>query len=528
MPKQINLRIIRYLKNISQILSLLVFLIGFLALAGWQFNIIFLKRIVPSLPIIAPNTALAFFIGGITLFFAIRTLAKENKLIPVFLYLFSAIIALTGFLTLLEYIFKVNFGIDRVLFTVQQGTATVRMSPQSAFNFLMVGISLAFILNQREKARIKYAQRVILLAGAVSLFSLFGFIYNIPSFYTIAPYKGMAVHTAVAFVMMFLGILLAFPEIGFMRIFALRSPSGVAARRLFATLVFILSAEICVAVGRKSNLLSYNQEALMHLLIVAAVFIYLIFFAFRSLDELGKIETSLAKSRELEQAKTEFVSLASHQLRTPLTAVSWYTEMLLGKDVGSFNDKQGNYLREIYAGNQRMIDLVDDLLNSSRIDMGTLEIKPQSIDIRVVSDDALSEILLQISQKKIKIEKKYSQNLPLTKLDPELIRIVFQNLISNAVKYTPARGKISIEIKRQNSHILTKIADNGWGIPEHQQKKIFTKLFRADNVRRRDAEGTGLGLYITKAIVRQSRGKIWFESREKKGTTFYITLPVKQ
>jgi signal transduction histidine kinase len=526
MPKQISPQIVGRLKIASQILSLLVSLTGFLALVGWQFDVTFLKRIVPSLPVIAPNTATAFFVGGIVLFSAVHFTAKK-KYTNGILYFFSVAIALLGLLTLLEYIFKISFGIDRLLFAAAQGGNAVKMSPQSAFNFLMVGISLFFIIDQRKKENVKVGQVIVLLAGAVSLFSLFGFIYSIPSFYTIAPYKGMAAHTAVAFVMTFSGILLAFPEIGFMRIFAIRSPSGMAARRLFATLVFILAAEIFVALGRKSNIFEFNSEALLHLLILAVVFVYLIFFAFRSLDELGKMETSLAKSRELEQAKTEFVSLASHQLRTPLTAVSWYTEMLLGKDVGKLNDKQENYLHEIYAGNQRMIDLVDDLLNSSRIDMGTLEIKPQSIDLRAVSDGALNEFLPQIRQKNMVIEKKYSRNLPSTKLDPELIGIVFQNLISNAVKYTPAEGKISIEIKRQNSHILIKIADNGWGIPENQQKKIFTKLFRADNVRKKDTEGTGLGLYIAKAIVRQSKGKIWFDSKEKRGTTFYIILPVK-
>jgi len=263
---------------------------------------------------------------------------------------------------------------------------------------------------------------------------------------------------------------------------------------------------------------------LIHLFVILGAFVYLIFFAFRSLDELGKMETSLAKSQELDRAKTEFVGLASHQLRTPLTAVSWYTEMLLKKDFGSLNAKQEDYLGEIYAGNQRMIDLVDDLLNTSRIDMGTLKIKPELVNLENVMTSTLGEFSSQISQKSLNIEKKISRNLPLVKIDPEHLGIVFQNIISNAVKYTPPKGKINVEMRRQNSHVLVKIADNGWGIPAGQQKKIFTKLFRADNVRKRDTEGTGLGLYIARAIVKKAGGKIWFESKEDKGTTFYITL----
>ena len=523
MLKQINPQIVRRLKYFSRIFGGMVFLIGLSALVGWQFDLIFFKRIVSSLPIIAPNTAFSFFLGGIVLFLIAGQKAGEKKYLKVLAYIFSSFIALLGLFTLLEYLFGVNFGIDRLLFASAQGEISVRMSPQSAFNFLMVGVSLLFIAG-RSKEKIKIGQVIILLAGVVSLVSLFGFVYNISGFYTIASFKGMAAHTAVAFVAMFFGILLANSEIGFMRIFVSRGLSGLAARRLFFVLVIMIAAEALATIGRRVGIFDYSFELLIHLFVIVGAFVYLIFFAFRSLDELGKLETSLAKSQELDRAKTEFVGLASHQLRTPLTAVSWYTEMLLKKDFGELNAKQLDYLGEIYAGNQRMIDLVDDLLNTSRIDMGTINSKPELVNLAEAMESVLSEFSPQISQKNLNIEKKFSRNLPPVLIDPEHLGIVFQNILSNAVKYTPAKGKIAIEMRRQNSHILVKIADNGWGIPAAQQKKIFTKLFRADNVRQKDMEGTGLGLYIARAIVKKSGGKIWFESKENKGTTFYIIL----
>lgn len=523
MPKLLNQQFVQRSKFCSQILGILVSLIGLAALSGWQFDIVLLKRILPTLPVIAPNTALAFLVGGLTLIFQTSAATKNKKFFLYISGLFSSYIILVGFMTLVEYLFNQNLGIDRILFSIAQGETTVRMSPQSAFNFLMLGLSLFFII-EKQRDKVKVAQVIILLAGAVSLVSLFGFIYSISSFYTIAPYKGMAAHTAVAFVMMFFGTLLAYPEYGFMHIFSSRNPSGVAARRLFAMLLFIISMEIFAVMGRRQNIISFDVESVFHLLLITAVFVYLIFFAFRSLDELGKMEQILAKSRELDRAKTEFVGLASHQLRTPLTAVSWYTEMLLGKDLGNLNEKQADYLGEIYAGNQRMIDLVDDLLNTSRIDMGTLKIKPEPVDLAQAMEGTLDEFSPQIIQKKIDIEKKFSRNLPILKLDPELLKIVFQNIISNAVKYIQPKGKIAVEMRRQNSHVLIKVADNGWGIPAQQQNRIFTKMFRADNVRQRDMEGTGLGLYIARAIVRKFGGKIWFDSKENKGSVFYITL----
>jgi signal transduction histidine kinase len=525
MPKQTNPQLIRRLKYFSRIFGGIVFLVGLSALVGWQFDLIFFKRIVSNLPIIAPNTAFSFFLGGIVLFLIADRQAGEKKYLKIISRIFSSLIAFIGLFTLLEYLFGINLGIDRLLFAGAQSEVAVRMSPQSAFNFLMVGVSFLFIAGQK-KEKVRVGQAIILLAGAVSLVSLFGFIYNISSFYTISPFKGMAAHTAMAFVAMFFGILLANPEIWFMRVFVSRSLSGLAARRLFFVLLLMIAAEVLATIGRRINIFDYSFELLIHLLVILGAFVYLIFFAFRSLDELGKMETSLAKSQELDRAKTEFVGLASHQLRTPLTAVSWFTEMLLKKDFGNLNEKQEDYLGEIYAGNQKMIDLVDDLLNTSRIDMGTIKVKPELINLVEAMESVLSEFSPQISQKSISIEKKFSRNLPRALIDPEHLEIVFQNVLSNAVKYTSPKGKIAIEMKRQNSHILVKIADNGWGIPAAQQKKIFTKLFRADNVRKRDAEGTGLGLYIARAIIKKSGGKIWFESKEGKGTVFYIILKV--
>jgi signal transduction histidine kinase len=523
MPKQINPQLVQRLKYFSKILGGSVFLVGLAALVGWRFDVVFLKSIVPNFPVIAPNTAFSFFLGGIVLFLIASLKAEEKNQLGVVAYIFSSAIALVGFLTLIEYIFGINFGIDRLFFAAAQGENTVRMSPQSAFNFLMVGISFFFIVGQK-KERVRVGQAIILLAGAVSLVSLFGFIYNITSFYTISPFKGMAAHTALSFTMIFFSVLLVFPDLGFMRIFVSRGLSGLAARRLLLVLVFMIAAEVFATIGRRTNLYDYSFELLIHLFVILGAFVYLIFFAFRSLDELGKMETSLAKSQELDRAKTEFVGLASHQLRTPLTAISWYAEMLIGKDAGKLNSKQEAYLKEIYAGNQRMIDLVDDLLNTSRIDMGTLKIKPELVNLADVMASTLSEFSPQISQKSLIIEKKISRHLPLVKTDPEHLGIVFQNIISNAVKYISPQGKIIVEMRKQNSHVLVKIADNGWGIPSVQQKKIFTKLFRADNVRKRDTEGTGLGLYIARAIVKKARGKMWFESKENQGTTFYITL----
>ncbi len=232
----------------------------------------------------------------------------------------------------------------------------------------------------------------------------------------------------------------------------------------------------------------------------------------------------VSKEAAIDRTKTEFVSLASHQLRTPLSTVNWYAEMLLNGDAGYLQPEQANYVEEIYRGNQRMVDLVNALLNVSRLELGTFAVEPKKIDMIAEAESVLGELEPQIGEKKLKIKTEFGKISEIM-ADPNLFRIILHNLLSNAVKYTPEKGEVKLSISFDNGNINLEVSDSGFGIPKEQQDKIFTKLFRADNVKEKDTTGTGLGLYIVKSIVDHSGGKIRFESQENKGTTFFITLP---
>ncbi|MCC7160327.1 GAF domain-containing protein [Candidatus Nomurabacteria bacterium] len=239
---------------------------------------------------------------------------------------------------------------------------------------------------------------------------------------------------------------------------------------------------------------------------------------------IGLIEIirDVTKEKEIDKAKSEFVSIAAHQLRTPLTTVSWYTEMLLSGDVDIKNQKK--YLEEIYKGNKTMIDLVDTLLNVSRLELGTLKMKPGPVNIKDITDSVLEELEPKILEKKIIFEKKYNQQNPLIFADSKLFRIILQNLLGNAVKYVKTEGNVSLDISSQEKNTLIKISNNGIGIPKEAQPKIFSKLFRDDLAKEREPDGNGLGLYIVKSIVESSGGKVWFES-DQDNTVFYVLLP---
>jgi len=234
----------------------------------------------------------------------------------------------------------------------------------------------------------------------------------------------------------------------------------------------------------------------------------------------------ITHEKEVDKSKTEFVSLASHQLRTPLSAIRWYSEMLNTEKLGPLNEQQKSYMQEIYDSNRHMIELVNSLLNVSRIDLGTFAVEPVPTSFRDIAESVLKELVVKIQESEMHVTASYDDTIPKVNADPKLVRIIFQNLLSNAIKYTKKGGQVSLSLTKDDMNIFIKVSDSGVGIPVAVQDKMFTKLFRADNARIVESEGTGLGLYIVKAVVEKGGGKVWFDSVENKGTTFYVTMPL--
>lgn len=236
------------------------------------------------------------------------------------------------------------------------------------------------------------------------------------------------------------------------------------------------------------------------------------------------VNWDITHEAEIDRAKTEFVSLASHQLRTPLSSMNWFAEMLMDGDAGKLNKKQQEFIGEIYAGSKRMTDLVSSLLNVSRIELGTFAITTEEVLLADIVTDVETELAYRIRDRKQTFTKKIPKMVPIA-LDRKLTHMIIENLLSNAVKYTPEGGTINLTVQRKQDGIYILVKDSGVGIPKTQQDRVFQKLFRADNVVGSDTQGTGLGLYIVKSVVEAAGGKISFVSKENKGTTFTVVLP---
>lgn len=231
----------------------------------------------------------------------------------------------------------------------------------------------------------------------------------------------------------------------------------------------------------------------------------------------------------IEKMKSEFVSLAAHQLRTPLSAIKWITKMLLDEELGKINKKQEEFLKDSYSANERMIILIKSLLNITEIEEGRYIFKQSSVDIEKIIKNVIGLYKEEAKRAGLKIQFKGSkERISKITIDAKKIQIAIDNLINNAIRYTLKGGRIIVSLKRGKGKLEFSIKDTGVGIPEEQQKRIFTKFFRASNVIKIETEGSGLGLYIVKNIIEAHGGKIWFKSEENKGTTFNFTLPIKQ
>jgi len=231
------------------------------------------------------------------------------------------------------------------------------------------------------------------------------------------------------------------------------------------------------------------------------------------------------KLRELDERKSEFVSVVAHQLRTPLSGIKWTLNMIVNEELGTLSTEQKTFLMKSYESNERMIALIDDMLGADRVESGKFHYIFTETQLLDLFDNVLYEILPLANKRKISIQfTTRDPNTPKVFIDPEKIRAVIQNLLENAIKYTRDAGTVNISIVSENGFVKVAVQDNGIGIPKMEQRNVFNRFFRATNALKVQTDGSGLGLFIVKSIIEKHGGKIWFESNENMGSTFYFTL----
>jgi len=286
---------------------------------------------------------------------------------------------------------------------------------------------------------------------------------------------------------------------------------------LFLIMGVIIIGSTLAAYAIGSRYIEEPQIVALIVLVVTAVLFMVAASITRSFERLA----------EANRMKSEFVSVVSHQLRSPLSNLRWAIELLMSGRIGQIEEKQLEYFKILKENSNRMKELVSDLLTVSRIETAELPTKKEECHLEDIIKDFIKEFQPFATASNVEIAFKPQLNLPKVLVDASQIKLVIENLLDNAIRYIKEPGKVEIRLERQNEQLYFEIKDTGVGIPKDDQKYIFQKFFRSENIMRHQTQGTGLGLYIARAIIEKLGGKIGFKSQEGKGSTFYFTLPIK-
>lgn len=238
--------------------------------------------------------------------------------------------------------------------------------------------------------------------------------------------------------------------------------------------------------------------------------------------------SDISKAKALDEEKNEFVAVVSHELRTPLSAIKGYVELVLDGDTGPINDIQREFLEIVQRNADRLSDLVNDFLDISKIESGRIQLQKEPLDLATIAQHVADTFHPQAENKQIELSLTHPDEMVLVVGDISRLTQALMNLVSNAIKYTPEGGSVSISVGRRDGTASVSVRDTGVGISEKDQRRLFSKFFRANNAVTRQENGTGLGLTIAKAIAELHGGSLSISSRENDGSTFTINLPVMQ
>lgn len=244
--------------------------------------------------------------------------------------------------------------------------------------------------------------------------------------------------------------------------------------------------------------------------------------------EVFVVIQDVTTEKNIDILKSEFISLVSHQLREPISVINWHTELLLDGNLGKINKEQKEFLEIVYSTNRRMKDLINSFLNFSKLELGKLDFIKEIVNLNCILKEAVRDLDYQIKNKGLHISVNLDKNIPEINFDSRMFYIVINNLITNAIKYTPEKGSINVKSILKGKNILIEVTDTGYGIANQDKTKIFKRMHRGENIQIKKIEGVGIGLYLTKAILNYQDANITFKSKEGKGTTFLITIPIEK
>jgi signal transduction histidine kinase len=497
--------------------------IGIFVLIGWSFDLEPLKRVLPGFVAMNPATAVLFILTGVALASALRS--GPSGIASVIGKVVAAIVVVTAVSELLELAGIWHSHVDELLFasklTAKQDILPNRMAPTTAFNFFLTGLSV-FLLDLRGRHSVSQALAIVIGFGA--LLPITGYAYGAHSFAGLAAFIPMALHTAVAFMVLAAGIFFAVPHAPLTEPFATKDPRGVLARILLpmAVLLTLFLGWLCVW-GAHHELFDREFGAALNAITLCVFLAVLIRW---SVSKVGTLEAERrvtnARLRDLNRRKDEMIAVVSHDLCSPLTGFRTVIDLLREK-----KEEPTEELLEIMDHSaQRMVSLVRGLLDISKLQADKIELELDDVLVSEVIRQSMEPLAINANAKHIVLKLQVATGEQLLRADPLRLSQIFSNLLTNAVKFTSNGGTVSVTVEpTAGGGVEVNVRDTGLGIPKDELPHIFDTYRQTTTKATAGEGGTGLGLAIVRELVLLHAGQVTVASEFNRGTVFTVLLP---
>jgi signal transduction histidine kinase len=541
---------IGFFERVPMVAGAAVALLGVLVFGGWAFNSPIITEWKPGgIPMI-PLTALCFVLAGGSLIIAVQP--HQTATTEAIQQTLAALVATIAILTFYEYLRGSESQFDLLLFgnrVTQTGWSPPgRIAINSAGSLLLYSLALLFISHDRRKRDLR-AQMFATPALLIALVAILGYVFGVRGMYAVSQSSGMALPTAIAHLILGVGIIFAVRDRGVPALLMDEGPAGVLTRRLLpAALLAPIALGIIRLAGESAGM--YETEFGVSLFAVASIltFVGLVLWSARVLRDTDKervdllalekearahaeherseAEAARAEAERANNSKTDFLAVMSHELRTPLTAIMGYEELLSDGITGPVTELQRQQLGRINASARHLLGLIDEILTFARVDIGRERVRWESMSVNHTLSDAAALVEPMAGAKNLKLIVKLLNEDQSIQTDGTKLRQMLVNLLSNGIKFTE-KGEVSLGCAVRDAVLEISIADTGVGIAAENIEYVFEPFWQAEQTATRKTGGTGLGLSVTRKLARLLGGDVTVASRIGVGTTFQLTLPMK-
>ena len=541
---------IGFFERVPIVAGTTVALLGVLVVAGWALDFPIITEWKPGgIPMI-PLTALCFVLAGASLAVAVRP--HQTATTEAIQQTLAALVATIAVLTFYEYVRGSESGFDLLLFgnrVTQVGWSPPgRIAINSAGSLLLYSFALIFIPHDRRKRDLR-AQMFATPALLIALVAILGYVFGVRGMYAVSQSSGMALPTAIAHLILGVGIIFAVRDRGVPALLMDEGPAGVLTRRLLpAALLAPIALGIIRLAGESAGM--YETEFGVSLFAVASIltFVGLVLWSARVLRNTdkermdllalekearahaeharGEAEAARAEAERANNSKTDFLAVMSHELRTPLTAIMGYEELLSDGITGPVTELQRQQLGRINASAHHLLGLIDEILTFARVDIGRERVRWESMSVNHTLSDAAALVEPMASAKSLRLIVNLMSDDQSIQTDGTKLRQMLVNLLSNGIKFTE-KGEVHLGCAVRDGVLEVSIADTGVGIAAENIEYVFEPFWQAEQTPTRKTGGTGLGLSVTRKLARLLGGDVTVASRMGAGTTFLLTLPMK-